>query len=132
MAPGATTEEVLSLSIKDILERRLQTMVYRKGLARSQTQARQYISHGHITIAGKKMKTPSYLVTKKDESQLAFVENSSLANVEHPERALPEKKPEVIEVKTDDKRFGRNKFQKRPQKKFVKKENKPKEGKNKK
>ncbi|MBW2986440.1 30S ribosomal protein S4 [Candidatus Woesearchaeota archaeon] len=131
VSPGATTEEVLSLSIKDILERRLQTMVYRKGLARSQTQARQYISHGHITIAGKKMKTPSYLVTKEDESQLAFVENSALANAEHPERALPEKKPEVVEVKTDDKKFGRKRVKKRT-KKFVKRENKPKEGQTKK
>lgn len=130
VSAGATTEEVLSLSIKDILERRLQTMIYRKGFARSPRQARQYISHGHITIAGKKIKTPSYIVTKEEENQIAFVENSALANEEHPERQIPEKKPE--EEKTEDQRTAKKKIKKRTKKRTVKKDDKPKVKQNKK
>lgn len=59
---GASLDEVLSLKIEELLERRLQTMVMRKGLANTSTQARQFITHGHIAIAGKKIDSPSYLV----------------------------------------------------------------------
>ena len=45
---GATLNDILVLSEEDILERRLQTLVFKKGLASSPKQARQMIVHGHI------------------------------------------------------------------------------------
>jgi small subunit ribosomal protein S4 len=64
-----TLDDVLTLTIRDILERRLQTIVYKKRLAKSVRQARQFIAHGHIAVKGIKISAPSYLV-KFDEEQI--------------------------------------------------------------
>jgi small subunit ribosomal protein S4 len=48
------------------LERRLDNVVYRLGLADSRAQARQLVTHGHITVNGRKMDIPSYLVRAGD------------------------------------------------------------------
>ncbi len=54
---GITGENLLQL-----LERRLDNVVYRLGFASSRAQARQFVRHGHIRINGKKVNIPSYLV----------------------------------------------------------------------
>jgi small subunit ribosomal protein S4 len=59
---GSTIDDVLGLKIEEVLERRLQTYVYRKGFANTTKQARQFVVHGHIAIAGKKISAPSYMV----------------------------------------------------------------------
>ncbi|OGZ04974.1 MAG: 30S ribosomal protein S4 [Candidatus Lloydbacteria bacterium RIFCSPLOWO2_01_FULL_50_20] len=46
------------------LERRLDNVVYRLGLAQSRTQARQMVSHGHIMVGKRKLTIPSYQVKK--------------------------------------------------------------------
>ena len=84
---GASIDDVLSITIKDLLERRLQTIVYRKKLAKTIKQARQFITHEHIFIGGKKISTPSYLVPVEEEETITFDPTSNLANPEHPERA---------------------------------------------
>lgn len=62
----AVLDDVLGLETSELLERRLQTMVLRKGLANSAKQARQFIVHGHISVNGKKVTTPAYLVQTND------------------------------------------------------------------
>jgi small subunit ribosomal protein S4 len=79
-------DDVLTLTSKDFFERRLQTLVFRKGMAHSMKQARQFITHGHITIAGSKVTVPGYLVTVIEEGQVGFLPASSLSSPEHPER----------------------------------------------
>lgn len=86
---NATIDNILDLSVKDLMERRLQTMVYRAGLAKSIHQARQFVSHGHISIAGDIVSVPSYIVKRDEESRLAFQQHSSLNNPQHPARAAP-------------------------------------------
>jgi len=80
-------DAVLSLSVTDLLERRLQTVVYRKGLANTPKQARQFISHGHITVDGSRVGTPSYKVTVAEEDAVGFDSASALTDELHPERA---------------------------------------------
>ncbi len=80
-------DEVLSLDITDVLERRLQTVVYRKGLANTTQQARQFISHGHITVNGSRVKTPSMKVDVAAEDTVSFDSGSPLTDELHPERA---------------------------------------------
>lgn len=87
----ATLDVVLGLSIRELSERRLQTQVHKKMLANSAKQARQFITHGHITINGKKITSPSYLVSVGEEAAISFHEASNLANPEHPERAATRK-----------------------------------------
>ncbi|RLI09716.1 30S ribosomal protein S4 [Candidatus Bathyarchaeota archaeon] len=82
----ATLEDILSLRIEDLMERRLQTIVFRKGMAKSLFQARQLITHGHISIGGRKVRAPSYHVTLEDEAQLEFAGSSPLAVRDHPLR----------------------------------------------
>jgi len=67
---NASLDDVLGLTIENILERRLQTIVHKRGLANSIRQARQHIVHGHITIEGKKIVYPSYLVLKSEEDKI--------------------------------------------------------------
>ncbi|MDQ2049538.1 30S ribosomal protein S4 [Natronolimnohabitans sp. A-GB9] len=79
--------DILSLEIEDVLERRLQTVVYRKGLANTTEQARQFITHGHVTVDGQRHRVPSYVVDVDEEALVEFDENSPLADELHPERA---------------------------------------------
>ncbi|MBI2662993.1 30S ribosomal protein S4 [Candidatus Woesearchaeota archaeon] len=94
----AHLDDILGLNLKSLLERRLQTLVYRKNLSRSMNQARQFILHGHITLNNKKISVPSYLVKKDEENEINFIQSSSLADVNHPERVI-EKKEEIKEIK---------------------------------
>lgn len=59
---GKTGENMLSL-----LERRLDNVVYRMGLASSRHAARQLVNHGHICVNGKRVNIPSYQVKVNDE-----------------------------------------------------------------
>jgi small subunit ribosomal protein S4 len=58
---GETGEMIVAL-----LETRLDNLVYRLGFARSRTMARQFVSHGHVSINGKKVNIPSYAVRVDD------------------------------------------------------------------
>ncbi|HKM41018.1 MAG TPA: 30S ribosomal protein S4 [Methanocorpusculum sp.] len=86
IGPDAVMDNVLTLKVEDILERRLQTIVYRKGLARSPKQARQLITHGHIAINGRRVSIPSYMVTISEEAEVTYYATSSLADDANGER----------------------------------------------
>jgi small subunit ribosomal protein S4 len=64
-AKGPTGENLIVM-----LERRLDNVVYRIGLASSRAQARQLVLHGHVTVGGKKVNVPSYLVSLGEEIAL--------------------------------------------------------------
>ncbi|MFH1063966.1 MAG: 30S ribosomal protein S4 [Candidatus Woesearchaeota archaeon] len=86
LSSEAEVDTILSLSVRDVMGRRLQTLVYKKSLANSVKQARQFITHCHICINGKVITSPAYLVSVSEESQISFRENSGLSDSEHPER----------------------------------------------
>ena len=68
----ATLDDVLSLSVENFLDRRLQTRVMKKGLARTAMQARQLITHGFIAVKGRKVTVPSYMVNADEEQYVAY------------------------------------------------------------
>jgi len=68
----ATLDDVLSLTVENFLDRRLQTRVMKKGLARTASQARQLITHGFIAVKGRKVTVPSYMVTAEEEQHVAY------------------------------------------------------------
>ncbi len=80
-------DDVLSLDVTDVLERRLQTVAYRKGLANTVKQARQFVTHGHIKVGERRVTAPSYKVEVDEEDAISFDETSALADELHPERA---------------------------------------------
>ncbi|MBK30285.1 MAG: 30S ribosomal protein S4 [Euryarchaeota archaeon] len=79
----ATLDDVLSLGVEDILNRRLQAQVYYKGLAMSMKQARQLVTHGHISIGDQKVTIPSYPVSRSEEDDIQYSLGSSLHNEAH-------------------------------------------------
>lgn len=69
---GQTGENLLTM-----IERRLDNVVYRMGMAESRKEARQLVLHGHFTVNGKKVNIPSYLVKAGDVIEVAESSRSS-------------------------------------------------------
>ena len=80
---GDTSEAIIST-----LERRLDNIVYRLGFAKSRFMARQFVSHGHVLVNGKKLTIPSYIVREDDVVELG---------------AKIQKNPDVIKLLAEDK-----------------------------
>jgi small subunit ribosomal protein S4 len=102
---GDTSENLIEL-----LERRLDTVVYRMKFAITPFAARQFVNHGHVTVNGKRVNIPSYLV--RDGDQIEVKEKSKqlvavLDAVQSSERDVPE----YIEV---DHRAMRGRFLRAP------------------
>ncbi|HUH79218.1 MAG TPA: 30S ribosomal protein S4 [Methanoregula sp.] len=86
LGADADIDAVLSLKVQAQLERRLQSLVYRKGLARSPKQARQMITHGHIAVNGRRTSIPGYRVTRAEETQISYYGKSPFVSDSHPEK----------------------------------------------
>ena len=82
----AGLDDILSLEVANYLERRLQTQVHKQGLANTIKQTRQFIVHGHISVGGRKVTVPGYLVSKDEELKLEYYGNSPLSTEAHPAR----------------------------------------------
>jgi small subunit ribosomal protein S4 len=67
LGPEADLDDVLLIGVEDLLKRRLQSLVFEKGLAQTIYQARQLVVHRHIQIGGKIINAPSYLVKKAQD-----------------------------------------------------------------
>ncbi len=74
-------DDVLGLTVENLLERRLQTIVKNKGLVSSIHTARQAVSHGHIKVKDRRVTIPGYLVRVEEEPTVRVKEGSTLANL---------------------------------------------------
>ena len=95
---GADVGDVLEINVEHMLSRRLQSVVYYKGLAPSMRAARNLIVHGHICIGDQRMTVPGYHVLKEEEDSLRYSENSPFVDPEHPFR----KELETLRYQEDD------------------------------
>ena len=87
-ARGDTAENLIGL-----LERRLDTVVFRVNFAPSPFAARQLVNHCHVTVNGKRVNIPSYRVREGDVIEIAERSRNHplvLETLQHPERDLPE------------------------------------------
>ncbi|MFH2028783.1 MAG: 30S ribosomal protein S4 [Nanoarchaeota archaeon] len=96
---GAPVEDILAVELKDVLDRRLQTIVFKKKFSKTIIQARQFITHRHVSIGDKVLSFPSYIVKIDEEASVNFRPTSSLFNQDHPERIIQESKPKKEEKK---------------------------------
>ena len=106
---NAKLDDILGMELQDILNRRLQTIIYKQGLARSVDQARQLITHEHIKVGERVITFPSYLVTLADESKIGFSDNSPMSSTDHSLRlalGLPAKKRTITYIRSKH-RFGK-------------------------
>ncbi len=67
-----TLDNLLDLKENDLLNRRLQTIVFRRGMARTIKQARQLTVHGFIAIDGNRVNRPGYLVDAVVEGRISY------------------------------------------------------------
>ncbi len=74
--------DVLALKTENWLDRRLQTVVFKKGFASTPLQARQFITHKNVMVEGKTVNIPSFFVTKKLESKITVSEIKAKASKE--------------------------------------------------
>ncbi|MFB6144303.1 MAG: 30S ribosomal protein S4 [Candidatus Nanohaloarchaea archaeon] len=96
----AGLEDILTLNATDILDRRLQTAVNRRGYSDTVREARQLVSHGHVYVDGERVNIPSYLLTQEEEKKLE-VELPDEGGAEEPE-AEEESEEEQEETETRD------------------------------
>jgi len=85
---NASLDDILSLTIESVLERRLQTIVFRKNLAKTVKQARQMITHGHILMNGRRVTVPGILVEASVEDSIEYSEFSPFIDDKHPVRLV--------------------------------------------
>ncbi len=88
LSESASIDEILDLDIRDLMERRLQTVVFRRGLAKTLHQARQMVSHGHISVADRIISVPGYIVYRNEEDKIKYFSHSPLAKDDHPIRKI--------------------------------------------
>ncbi len=93
---GVTGENLLSL-----LERRLDSVVYRTGFASSRTEARQLIRHGHFTLNGRKANIPSILVRVGDVVELREKSRKITSILESLEGVVRRGLPQWLELEKD-------------------------------
>ena len=114
---GALTGEpvldhVLDLTLENVLDRRLQTLVFRMGLACSMYHARQLVTHGHIALGDQRVNTPSRLLTVAEEEILGYSPRSSLRDDSHPARIAASDVARRVAAGPED--FGNNGDEREP------------------
>ena len=77
----AQFEDVLLLTVDDILKRRFQTLVFEKGLTKTVYEARQRIIHKHVAIGDKLINAPSYIVKSDEENLIRYAPNSPFTQI---------------------------------------------------
>jgi small subunit ribosomal protein S4 len=126
---SATLDDALSLKTEDLLARRLQTLVWRKGLATTLTQARQFITHGHISVNKRRVDAPGVMIGNEAETGIDWY-GKPMEIAKKPEVApvVPEKKEEPkkegapVEKKPKAKRAPRKPTKKVAEAKEIKEE----------
>jgi small subunit ribosomal protein S4 len=99
---GVTGENLLSL-----LERRLDNVVYRLGYATSRAQARQFVTHGHVLVNGRKVDIPSFQVKIGDEVAVRENSRSNIHIQSAFQTASGRGRPSWLEVVSSDDMRGR-------------------------
>lgn len=80
---SATLDDVLNLKLEDILERRLQTIIMKKGVSKSPQQSRQLVVHGHVSICERVINIPGYMV-RKDEEPTIVLHDEFITQLQNP------------------------------------------------
>lgn len=92
LGPEADLNSVLEVSVESFLDRRLQSRVMKKGLARTAAQARQLITHGYIAVKGRRVTAPSYMVNAEEDQYISYFKPIDIS-VKEP--VAPKAKPEA-------------------------------------
>ena len=89
-------------NLLEILERRLDNVVFRFGLVGSRTQGRHFVRHNHFTVNGKKVNIPSYQIKKGDVIEVKEKSRNVQAIVESLEAVVRRGVPQWLELDKDN------------------------------
>lgn len=104
-----SSDAILGVTLKNLLDRRLQTLLVRKGLAKTMKQARQMITHRHVLVNNKILSSPSYLVRVSEESAIEISPKSPFYSADHAERTKEASKRKARPVEKKPQFRGRRK-----------------------
>jgi small subunit ribosomal protein S4 len=90
-----TLDDILNMRLEDVCERRLQTILLRKGMATTASQARQFVTHRRVLIGDMIVDQPNYLVDVEQEKKIKLK-----VKKEKPAAKAPEKTEEAPAAKT--------------------------------
>ena len=90
----STLDDVLNLKVTDLLSRRLQTVIQKKGFAKSPYQARQTVVHGHVMIGDRVVTVPSYIVKVEEENQIRLISETREAQPREIVEAVTPEQPQ--------------------------------------
>ena len=88
-------------NLLQLLECRLDNVVYRLGFAKSRSAARQFVSHGHIAVNGKKTNISSFMVKEGDEIEVRERTSSRQLATKNMEESQARTVPEWLNLNTD-------------------------------
>lgn len=101
-------DDILTLKVEDVLERRLETMMFKKKMVLTPKQARKFIVHKHVLVGDNVITAPGYLVSRQEEDKISFKETSPLFKETHSVResvkVYYEKAALKVEEKVEDKK----------------------------
>jgi small subunit ribosomal protein S4 len=100
VSASATLDDLLVIDLDAMLNRRLQSVVVTKGMARSMRQARQLITHGFISVNSKRVTTPGYMVSLNEESRIGYYKPIKITSEQQP-KAKEEPQKAKEEAKTE-------------------------------
>ena len=97
-------EGLLTLNVTDILDRRVQTAVERRGFADTVRHARQMVVHGHVYVNGERVDAPGYLLTQEEETELEIrmPEPEEDESTEETDEEVTEENQEEAEESAED------------------------------
>lgn len=100
---AARAKGVTGSMLLQFLECRLDNVIYQAGFATSRSEARQIVGHGFVSVNGKRVNIPSFLVKKDDEMTLQVKEGKGLKNVKENLEATAQRKiPAWLNVDRDN------------------------------
>lgn len=79
---GAGIDDILAITTNKLLDRRLQTVLQRKGLANTIKHARQMIVHGKVKVGDRRVIFPSYMVSREEEGKISVIVAKPTVKVE--------------------------------------------------
>lgn len=98
-----TLDDVLNLSLENVCERRLQTIVFKKGLASTLNQARQLVTHRKVIIGDMIVDMPNYLVDVEQEKKIKLRERKPKAKKEEKKVEAPVEGEGKVEASPEEK-----------------------------
>jgi len=90
--------DILALKIENFLERRLPTIVFKKGFAKTTQEARQMVVHKRILIDNKTVNSPNYLVALSEENLISLKKKSKPEKKEEAKQEIKEEKKEEVKM----------------------------------